>query len=93
MAREPWPGADRDQLYNDMFDPDADGLVHVSGGVAGGHEILVRYKEPGTTRYRVRNSWSADWGDKGDFLIEAADLSRLLFQEGGDALLIAEQPL
>ena len=78
---------------NDMFNPGPDHVVHITGGVAGGHEWLVRYREPDTTQYRCRNSWGTGWGDHGDFLIEAADLGQLLFKQGGDALLAAELPL
>lgn len=47
-------------------------------GVLGGHAILIVGYEKGSQRFIVRNSWGADWGDKGycymPFAIEFEDL-------------------
>jgi hypothetical protein len=75
-----------------MFDPDAGGLLDVSGAVAGGHCYLARglrlsgmyigrldTKEPVV---RIRNSWGPGWGVDGDAFIRASDLERLLKDQG-----------
>lgn len=77
---------------NDMFDPDASGYVHPTGSVAGGHEYLVLGRESADV-YRLRNSWGTGWGLSGDFRMVRSDLTKLLFQMDGDALLTAELPL
>lgn len=78
-----------------MFTPDADGVIHVTGVVKGGHCVIVRYRVPGTTRKRIRNSWG-EWGIHGDCEIETADLQKLLTGLSGypgDFLLATEMPL
>lgn len=48
-------------------------MAPVSGGVLGGHEVLVigyddsKQCPGGVGAFKVRNSWSAVWGDKGNF--------------------------
>lgn len=78
--------------YADMFDPDADGTVHVGGGEVGGHEVLIRGINTRTGVYTFTNSWGRNWGLKGDARILAADLHRLLFSEWGTACTAEEQP-
>lgn len=41
--------------YSDMFDPDKDGVVHVGGELAGGHEILLIGIDFANKRIRMRN--------------------------------------
>ena len=77
MVGTPW--------YGSMFNPDAKGLVTISGTVVGGHEYLVRGWSNTAKKYRCSNSWSAHWGIDGDFWIREADLNRLVFAENGDA--------
>ena len=72
-----------------MFTPDADGTVHYTGTVAGGHEIVIVQNVRSKGKKRVRNSWSATWGAGGDFYLIDADLQKLL-GDGGDACLAAE---
>ena len=38
-----------------------------SGQSIGGHAVLIVGHDDTTRRFTVRNSWSADWGDKGYF--------------------------
>lgn len=109
------PGADVDRLitwlltigpvvvgidwYNDMFTPGPDGFVHLTGGAAGGHAIMIRgvnANDPNNTYFVLRNSWGF-WGVRvhddwtvdtksawGDALISKADLVSLL-SNGGEA--------
>lgn len=76
--------------YESMFDPDADGFVHISGNVAGGHETLVRRYYAPKDAYRVRNSWGPNWGLNGEYWIKRVDLERLVFAEQGDACAAIE---
>lgn len=86
-----------------MFDTDAEGFIHVSGDVAGGHCTYLRgvkvvWQENAThddakfvDRERTvilgRNSWGAAWGLNGDFKITLADLDKLLAMDGEAAVL------
>lgn len=59
----------------------------IDSGVAGGHETCISAAErltlvdgrldPGTSHVRVRNSWSASWGDKGSYRIHLSTLAWL----------------
>lgn len=71
---------------NDMFNPDAKGLIHATGAVAGGHCLIVRGVSADQKTLRLRNSWGASWGVGGDALIAASDLEALLAQQGEAAV-------
>lgn len=67
--------------FESMFDPDVYGRLHISGSVAGGHEVLLRGYD---RKYlRVVNSWGRTWGLQGEAWLSLADLDRLL--QDGDA--------
>lgn len=70
--------------YEGMFKPDANGVLRISGKLAGGHAIaLVGYRSVGGIRYyRLENSWGATWGDKGGCWISESDLQILLDEQG-----------
>lgn len=82
--------------YNDAFHPDAKGYIHLTGGVAGGHAIMVRgvnATDPNNIYFVLRNSWNGwgvtvhpDWtvtaDGGGDCLISSADLVKLLIASG-----------
>lgn len=72
--------------FNDMFDPDRSGQVHASGSFVGGHEYLVRGFDVKTQLFRCVNSWGPNWGLNGEFTVSAADLTSLVFGNGGDAI-------
>lgn len=72
------------EWHEDMFDPDADGLLHVSGGIAGGHAILANGVSLSRRLVRLHNSWGADWGRNGEAYIGFDDLAQLL-ADGGEA--------
>jgi hypothetical protein len=76
-----------------MYEPRPDGLLDCSGKVIGGHAILgrglrLRSRLKGVSEpvVRLRNSWSASWGIKGDAFLRASDLEKLL-AEGGETCL------
>ena len=78
---------------NDMFTPDADGLVHPTGGVAGGHcYVLVGVNAAGD-EYTFLNSWGESWGINGGyFKMNVADFETL-FQNGGEVIAAVELPI
>jgi hypothetical protein len=67
--------------HNNMFSPDADGRLHLGGGLAGGHQYVAR-------GYDVRRDWvliRCWWGPEfRDAWLARADLQTLLM-DGGDA--------
>jgi hypothetical protein len=73
--------------YNDMFHPDSNGMLSVSGGIAGGHCVLVCGIAVTGGFYTIYNSWGPKWGRRGTARIRRADMGRLL-HEGGDAAII-----
>jgi hypothetical protein len=76
---------------NDMFQPDADGLIHVGAltddNVAGGHEYMVRGINYETKRVRMRNHWTKTWGVGGEADIGFDDFEALL-ANGGDVVVL-----
>lgn len=74
--------------YQDMFEPAADGRIHVdrSTGLAGGHELVVDQYEPGPDdnrdRYWITNSWGQGWGAGGRGYFTGNDLAILLREDG-----------
>jgi hypothetical protein len=68
--------------YAGMDSPDSEGIVHVTGGIRGGHA----YKADGiNTRreiVRCKNSWGRGWGNVGRFHLSFDDLDRLIKEEG-----------
>lgn len=68
--------------YEAMFDPDADGRLHVVGNLAGGHAILANGVSITKRLVRLHNSWGPDWGIDGHAFISFDDLGRLLDEQG-----------
>lgn len=68
--------------YQGMTDVDSRGYITPTGPFVGGHCVCVYgYEFPGV--YRIRNSWSRDWGIDGDCLITATDMD-LLIRQGAE---------
>jgi hypothetical protein len=65
-----------------MFEPDGEGLVHPTGGEAGGHEYLVDEYDPVRGWVGFTNSWSDQWGVAGRFYMEAEEYGELLDDRG-----------
>lgn len=66
----------------DMFSPDAEGIIRYSGSNAGGHAyVLVGYNDIRGLA-TIHNSWGADWGLAGRAFIPYEDLEQLLRDEG-----------
>ena len=82
--------------YKDMYSPDSDGFISVSGKKVGGHCILCRAVKITKKSddngpldfgdiegyFTLRNSWGGDWGKGGDCYITFADMDKLLKLRG-----------
>lgn len=79
-------GSDWD--YN-MFYPDADGLVHIGGGIAGGHEWMIYGVDTVSREFHCVNSWGDGFGVNGKFKIGFDDFD-ILWSDGGDAVTAVE---
>lgn len=64
-----------------MFTPDAHGVIHPTGQVAGGHEYLCIGWDPATDMWTYLNSWG-DWAQAGVFHMHGQDFASLLAQQG-----------
>jgi hypothetical protein len=76
------PGVAGVNWHEDMFKPDAYGIVHPTGAVAGGHAILVNGVNTRLRLVRLHNSWGPDWGDHGDCFMRFEDFGLLLKDQG-----------
>ena len=79
--------------FNDMFNPDADGVVVPTGGVAGGHCYLMLGYDESTDLFEFDNSWGSSWGKKGRFYMHASDVQTLLNRPGAEYCGAVENPL
>lgn len=75
---------------DDMFEPDTNGRVRPTGGVAGGHCYLL-YEVSGTTLW-FKNSWGSTWGVSGSFCMTMDDF-QVLLQSYGEMVTSVELPL
>jgi Papain family cysteine protease len=76
---------------NDMFNPDADGLVKPTGKTAGGHCYVMIDRLDDEDAYLFQNSWGSGWGLNGRFKIKRTDFAGLL-SDHGEACCAAELP-
>jgi hypothetical protein len=75
-----------------MFTPSKNGLLKVSGPVAGGHAYLLSGYDAVRNWFEVTNSWSESWGLGGKAYIAFDDFDRLL-KANGEGLAAMEQAL
>ncbi len=68
--------------YEDMFTPDADGRLHITGALAGGHEFVVDEIDADVERVWMTNSWGASWGLAGRAYLTFDDWGTLLGRQG-----------
>lgn len=61
-----------------MDTPGKDGVCKVTGRSRGGHEVLVYRYDLARDLWWIRNSWSKDWGLKGDFAISTDGYLKLM---------------
>lgn len=73
--------------HKGMLTPDANGFIHPTGKVVGGHAILVRgYIASDDGYYILHNSWGKDWGISGECYLAHADMAKLLHDHGEAAV-------
>lgn len=69
--------------YESMDSPPSSGLLTVSGGVRGGHEVVLRGIDVEAKTVYGDNSWGTSWGvDGGSFRMSWVTLDRLLHEDG-----------
>lgn len=68
--------------YEGMDEPDANGLVRVTGQVRGGHEFVLDELDVEGKRIGFTNSWGTSWGLSGRAYIGWDDFERLLSEQG-----------
>lgn len=74
--------------YEGFDQPDANGLVTISGQVRGGHEFLLFGVDAEQRRVVARNSWGTSWGVQGTFSFSWDDFGRLLSEDGDATLFV-----
>jgi len=68
--------------HGNMFQPDSDGYIHASGGIYGGHCVLVNAVNVKKQRFTIHNSWGKSWGMNGECYISFEDMGKLLADRG-----------
>lgn len=75
--------------YYNMFFPDRNGLIKVSGYLAGGHAYVINGVDTVKKQFRIKNSWGKSWGQQGHAYISFTDMTRLI-RERGEICLATE---
>jgi hypothetical protein len=70
--------------YDSMFETDKEGILQISGAVAGGHCVCLNRYIPKRGLFGGIQNWALPWGihGSGHFYIQASDLERLLKEDG-----------
>lgn len=74
--------------YDSMFEPARDGRLTISGGIAGGHEIVIDEIDVLNRRVWLTNSWGDYWGLNGRAYLTWEDWERLLSEQGDVTVLL-----
>lgn len=68
--------------HEDMFTPDSDGQLFITGSVEGGHEYCLDALDVEQKRVWMQNSWGETWGLNGRAWLTWEDLGTLLADQG-----------
>ena len=68
--------------YGGMWDTDANGYIHPTGDLAGGHAIAAIGYDADRDAILLHNSWGPSWGVDGRAWLSTAALSGLLSESG-----------
>jgi hypothetical protein len=68
--------------HSDMFEPDANGFVHATGAIEGGHCVIANGVSLKGQYFLITNSWGADWGNNGTAKLSFEDATMLLNNQG-----------
>ena len=60
--------------YQNMFDADYNGFIHVGGEIAGGHAILCYRVNIKLKEFSLWNSWGQSWSKNGTCKVSFADM-------------------
>lgn len=75
--------------YNNMFYPDRNGFIKVTGYYVGGHAYDINGVDTVNKFFRIKNSWGKNWGKQGHAYISFTDMNRLI-RLGGEVCLAIE---
>jgi hypothetical protein len=73
--------------YNDMYHPALDGQIQPTGGIAGGHEVLVREIDVDQKRVWIDNSWGNEYGINGRAWLTFDDFE-IVMKNNGDGIVL-----
>lgn len=83
-----YPGITGTVFRSQMFYPEPDGRVRITGSDSGGHEYEVFGVDVQNRRIWCWNSWSERWGVKGRFYLTWQDYRELLEADGDFTILV-----
>ena len=75
--------------YRGMSIPNEKHFISPSGSLDGGHAYKVDGVNIPSERFRIKNSWSSSWGNRGFAFIKFDDMERLI-NEDGEACIALE---
>lgn len=62
----------------DMFFPNSEGIIKITGHNVGGHAYVINGVNLETGFFRIKNSWGTRWGRGGHALISIEDMDSLI---------------
>lgn len=77
--------------YQRMTTPDSNGVLRLDGPIVGGHAYVINGYSRAARRFRIKNSWSRSWGQRGNAWLAYDDLATLLASNGEACLAMEVQ--